>query len=88
MVLEQIGPIDAAPLVLRQVPDPQPGRKQVRLRVRCCALCRTDLHMIEGDLPRHTLPIIPGHQIIGCVDRLGGGCRWRRACCGLQGASA
>ena len=93
MVLEQTGPIDASPLVLRDVPDPQPAPGQVRLRVHCCALCRTDLHVIEGDLPRQKLPLIPGHQIVGRVDRLGDDCRrlrvgqrigvaWLRYTCG------
>lgn len=74
MVLEQAGPIDASPLVLREMSDPRPGVAQVRVHVHCCALCRTDLHIIEGDLPEQTLPIIPGHQIIGTVDQLGEGC--------------
>jgi propanol-preferring alcohol dehydrogenase len=43
----------------------------VRIRVRCCAICRTDLHVIEGDLPQQKMPIIPGHQIVGVVDKLG-----------------
>jgi propanol-preferring alcohol dehydrogenase len=47
----------------------------VRVEVRCCAICRTDLHVIEGDLPKEKLPIIPGHQIVGAVDALGPGCQ-------------
>ena len=43
----------------------------MRIRVRCCAICRTDLHVIEGDLPQEKLPIIPGHQIVGTIDKLG-----------------
>ncbi len=74
MVLEEIAPITSNPLELRRVPDPAPGPGEVRVRVRCCAVCRTDLHVIEGDLPRATLPIIPGHQVVGTVDQLGEGC--------------
>ena len=74
MVLEDIAPIGTSPLKLTDVPDPQPGPGQVRLKVNCCAICRTDLHVIEGDLARQKLPIIPGHQIVGVVDALGQGC--------------
>ena len=74
MVLSEIAGIESSPLQLRDMPDPQPAAGEVRLEVRCCAICRTDLHVIEGDLPRHTLPIIPGHQIVGVVDALGPGC--------------
>ncbi|MFW6158608.1 MAG: zinc-dependent alcohol dehydrogenase family protein [Planctomycetota bacterium] len=77
MVLDDIAEITTNPLELRDVPDPEPGPREVRVRVRCCAICRTDLHVIEGDLPEATLPIIPGHQVVGTVDRLGEGCsRW------------
>ncbi|MCE5278321.1 MAG: zinc-dependent alcohol dehydrogenase family protein [Planctomycetaceae bacterium] len=74
MVLNAIAPIDSSPLTLTDVSDPQPGRGQVRLRVSCCAICRTDLHVIEGELPQQKLPIIPGHQIVGRVDAMGEGC--------------
>jgi propanol-preferring alcohol dehydrogenase len=71
MVLERTQPIDAAPLRLREMPNPEPGPGEIRLRVRACGLCRTDLHVIEGDLPLLRTPLIPGHQIIGVVERLG-----------------
>ena len=74
MVLEDIAPIGSCPLRWTDVADPRPGPGQVRLKVRCCAICRTDLHVIEGELPRRKLPIIPGHQIVGIVDRAGRGC--------------
>jgi len=74
MVLPQPAPIGTAPLQLQEVPTPMPGPGEVRLRVSCCAICRTDLHVIEGELPRAKLPIIPGHQIVGEVDTLGPGC--------------
>lgn len=73
MVLDKQGPIESEPLSLREVPDPEPGDGEIRLRVRVCAICRTDLHVIEGDLPPVKLPIIPGHQIVGAVDKLGPG---------------
>jgi alcohol dehydrogenase, propanol-preferring len=73
MVLDRIAPVSNSPLAWREVPTPEPGTGEVRLRVRACGLCRTDLHVIEGDLPPRTLPIIPGHQIVGVVDALGAG---------------
>ena len=74
MVLDEIAPIEKSPLKLKDMPDPQPGPGELRVKVRCCAICRTDLHVIEGELPREKLPIIPGHQIVGVVDSLGTGC--------------
>ena len=96
MVLREISSIHSSPLELAQVAAPEPGARQVRLKVRCCAICRTDLHVIEGDLPRRTLPVIPGHQIVGVVDALGPGCQqlaigqrvgvaWLRQTCGTCG---
>jgi propanol-preferring alcohol dehydrogenase len=93
MVLERIAPMDERPLRLLDVPDPEPGPGELRVRVRACGVCRTDLHVIEGDLPEHTLPIIPGHQIVGEVDSLGPGATrfsigdrvgiaWLRGTCG------
>ena len=67
------GPIDSGPLVKveRAVPRPAPG--QILLRVKTCGVCRTDLHLAEGDLaPRHPL-VIPGHEVVGVVDELGEG---------------
>ena len=74
MVLADIAEIETSPLELKEVPDPTPAPGQVRLKIRCCAICRTDLHVIEGQLPRRKLPVIPGHQIVGVVDALGEGC--------------
>jgi len=71
MLLRCIGPIDSAPLESVELPMPEPAAGEVRIRVRCCALCRTDLHVIEGDLPQQKMPIIPGHQIVGVIDKLG-----------------
>jgi propanol-preferring alcohol dehydrogenase len=59
------------PLELRDVPKPKPGRGQLLVRVRTCAVCRTDLHVIDGELPNPTLPLILGHQIVGHVEEIG-----------------
>lgn len=94
MVLNDIAPIESSPLTPTELPAPSPGRGEVRIQVHCCAICRTDLHVIEGELPRHTLPIIPGHQIVGIVDEVGDGCSilqagqrigaaWLRHTCGV-----
>lgn len=69
MVLEAAG----VPLQLRERPDPEPGPGELRLRVEACAVCRTDLHVVDGDLPAPHLPIVPGHEIVGLVDRTGTG---------------
>jgi propanol-preferring alcohol dehydrogenase len=61
------------PLALREVPVPEPGKGQVRLKVAACGVCRTDLHVLDGELPNPTLPLIMGHQIVGTVDALGDG---------------
>lgn len=53
--------------------DPVPGVGEVRLRVQACAVCRTDLHVVDGELPSTRFPIVPGHEIVGIVDRLGAG---------------
>jgi len=58
------------PLVLRDVPKPKPGRGQVLVRVKACAVCRTDLHILDGELPNPKLPLIPGHQIVGRVEQV------------------
>lgn len=74
MVLHQNGPIEASPLEQTEAPDPVPGPGEVRVKVSCCAICRTDLHVIEGDLPVAKMPVIPGHQVVGTVDQLGPDC--------------
>ncbi|HUE95758.1 MAG TPA: zinc-dependent alcohol dehydrogenase family protein, partial [Longimicrobiaceae bacterium] len=50
------------------VPEPRPGADEVLLRVECCAVCRTDLHIVDGELPDPKLPLIPGHQIVGLIE--------------------
>jgi alcohol dehydrogenase, propanol-preferring len=69
MVLRQI----RRPLVLEERPNPLPGPGEIRVRVEACAVCRTDLHVVDGDLPDPKLPIVPGHEIVGVVDALGAG---------------
>ena len=69
MVLERSG----GPLQWRERPDPEPGPGEIRVRVAACGVCRTDLHVLDGDLPDIVLPIVPGHEIVGRVDALGAG---------------
>ncbi|MEN6458894.1 MAG: zinc-dependent alcohol dehydrogenase family protein [Thermoguttaceae bacterium] len=71
MMLTRIAPVESAPLQWIETPTPEPGPGEARIRVSCCAVCRTDLHVIEGDLPQHKSPVIPGHQIVGVIDKLG-----------------
>lgn len=59
------------PLVLEQVARPEPGDLQLLIRVRVCGVCRTDLHVLDGDLKEPRLPLIPGHQIVGVVEKTG-----------------
>jgi propanol-preferring alcohol dehydrogenase len=93
MVLGAQAPIDTAPLRLTDLPVPEPGPGEVRVRVRTCATCRTDLHVIEGDLAPRRLPVIPGHQAVGIVEAAGPGATrfragervgipWLRSTCG------
>jgi alcohol dehydrogenase, propanol-preferring len=63
------------PLDFTEAADPQPGRSEVLVRVKMCGVCRTDLHVVEGELPLRKSPVIPGHQIVGVVERLGAGAR-------------
>lgn len=69
MVLEEIG----RPLVPVERPLPEPHAGEIRLRVEACAVCRTDLHVIDGELPRPKLPLVPGHEIVGIVESVGAG---------------
>lgn len=66
------------PLAPETRPDPVPGAGQVRLKVSACGVCRTDLHVVDGDLPPHRPTIIPGHEVIGTVDAIGPGVVGRR----------
>ena len=70
-LLRSPAPVESNPLEFVDVPNPRPGEREVLARVSCCAVCRTDLHVIEGELPQQKLPVIPGHQVVGVVERLG-----------------
>ncbi|HEX5958058.1 MAG TPA: zinc-dependent alcohol dehydrogenase family protein [Hyphomicrobiaceae bacterium] len=61
------------PLRLAEVPTPVPSAGQVRVKVAACGVCRTDLHVVDGELDKPKLPIIPGHEIVGYIDALGAG---------------
>ena len=67
MILEKPG----QPMKLADVPIPEPGPKQVQVKVSVCGVCRTDLHVVDGDLAEPKLPIVPGHQIVGRVSAVG-----------------
>jgi len=73
-VVDRPGPIDSAPLRQVERPIPVPGPGQLRLRVRTCGVCRTDLHLAEGDLLPHRPQCIPGHEVVGIVVERGPGC--------------
>src|SRR5246127_3472719 len=69
MVLERPG----APLKLVESSDPRPAIGEVRVRVAACGVCRTDLHVVDGELPNPKLPIVPGHEIVGRIEMVGDG---------------
>jgi propanol-preferring alcohol dehydrogenase len=72
VVLYDQKPLEERPLrIVNNYPDPQPGDHEIRLAISLCGACRTDLHIIEGELPAHKMPVIVGHQIIGRVDKTG-----------------
>jgi propanol-preferring alcohol dehydrogenase len=62
-----------SPLVAEECDDPEPGPGELRLRVRACGVCRTDLHLVDGELPARRPKIVPGHEIVGVVDAIGRG---------------
>jgi propanol-preferring alcohol dehydrogenase len=72
MVLEKRG----EPLCLREIPQPKPQAGEVLIRVRACGVCRTDLHVVDGELQNPKLPLVPGHEIVGTVVETGGGANW------------
>jgi propanol-preferring alcohol dehydrogenase len=92
-VVARPGPVGQGPLLLTELPVPDPGPGEVLVRVRACGVCRTDLHVAEGDLPTHRSPVVPGHEVVGEVASLGPGTRrfavgdrvgiaWLRSTCG------
>ena len=70
-LLEKPAPVEDRPLVVRDVDRPRLGDQQVLLRVSACGICRTDLHVVEGELGPKSLPVIPGHQVVGVVEEVG-----------------
>jgi propanol-preferring alcohol dehydrogenase len=73
-VVDVPGPIGSRPLRRVERPVPEPGPGQIRIAVRACGVCRTDLHVAEGDLAPHRRHVVPGHEVVGVVDQLGEGC--------------
>ncbi len=69
MIMKTVG----RPLEAIELPDREPGPGEIRVKISACGVCRTDLHVIDGELPEHHLPIIPGHEIVGRIDLLGSG---------------
>ncbi|HUN59671.1 MAG TPA: zinc-dependent alcohol dehydrogenase family protein [Candidatus Binataceae bacterium] len=93
IVVERTGPIETNPLILSELPIPDPATNEILVRVKACGVCRTDLHVAEGDLPPKHSRIVPGHEIVGVVERLGAACKrfeegdrvgiaWLRETCG------
>jgi propanol-preferring alcohol dehydrogenase len=93
MLLKERRPIEEKPLVLAEVEKPTPGPEEVLLKILACGICHTDLHIVEGELPPKKLPLIPGHQIVGIVESVGGkvtrfrvgdkvGVAWLNSTCG------
>lgn len=85
--------IETEPLRAIELPDPVPGPREILVRIKTCGVCRTDLHVAEGDLPPRHPRIVPGHEIVGVVERCGPGCTrfapgarvgvaWLRETCG------
>jgi len=73
MQLTSPAPIESAPLRSVELSVPEPAAGELLVRVRACGVCHTDLHVAEGDLTPSSLPIVPGHQVVGVVDELGPG---------------
>jgi len=73
MILKEAKLVEENPLQLVELPDPEPGENEIRLRVLVCGVCHTDLHTVEGELIPPLIPVIPGHQVVGIVDKTGFG---------------
>jgi propanol-preferring alcohol dehydrogenase len=71
MVLKKFATIDKNPLELADIPDPEPGPEDILVKIKACGVCHTDLHTVEGELPEVKLPITPGHEIVGTVEKKG-----------------
>jgi len=98
MRVHRTAPVEESPLLLDDVPLPVPRADEVLVRIHACAVCRTDLHVIEGDLPETRRPLVPGHMAVGTVEAHGAeveaaslpagtrvGIAWLRATCGTCG---
>ncbi|MGE0796591.1 MAG: zinc-binding alcohol dehydrogenase family protein, partial [Acidimicrobiia bacterium] len=72
-VVREPGPVDGSPLRLEERPDPEPGHREILVRVHACGVCRTDLHVVEGDLRPHRADVVPGHEVVGTVEGRGPG---------------
>jgi len=72
-ILNKPAPVSTNPLVVAEIATPTPGPGEILIRVLCCGVCRTDLHVVEGELPQHKSPVIPGHQVVGTIESFGPG---------------
>src|SRR5215218_2860973 len=93
-LLKAPAPVSSAPLDYLEIPSPEPQGDQVLVHVRVCGICRTDLHVVEGELEPGKLPVIPGHQAVGIIEAAGNkatqlavrtrvGIPWLHRTCGL-----
>src|SRR5438445_396865 len=73
MVLSAPRPVESTPLQRQEMAIPEPQAGEILVRVRCCGVCHTDLHIVEGEMPPARLPLVPGHQVVAVVERLGPG---------------
>lgn len=73
MIREHPSPVEQKPLKLAELPIPEPGPGQILIKVSACGVCHTDLHTVEGDLELKKVPVIPGHQVVGIVEKQGPG---------------
>src|SRR3954454_11310814 len=72
-LLERPKAVDESPLARVDLPEPRLGERDLLIRVAVCGVCHTDLHIVEGEIPLPKLPVVPGHQIVGRVERVGAG---------------
>jgi propanol-preferring alcohol dehydrogenase len=93
MLLHSPAGVETSPLACVDLPVPEPQANEIRVRVQACGICRTDLHVVEGELPPHRPQVVPGHQVVGIVDACGPnathfqsgdrvGIAWLRSTCG------
>lgn len=93
MAIDKPAPIESSPLKKVELPIPEPGPRELLVRIKTCGVCRTDLHVCEGDLPQRLPRVVPGHEVVGLVERRGAACTkhhvgarvgiaWLRETCG------